>query len=162
MKLDALQEKLVTLLTAAFPAELVVASPTTKVADGAQNGDDSPREAEKRMETALATRGVCFALSPLMQGRQVNGAVGRSASIRAYNYVLIRTNPQVNGNGTTGAGVEPVATMRTAITAVLAYQETGNRRFALSEDEDCIELVPDSKDAGLLCWQLTFTYIVQV
>ena len=98
----------------------------------------------------------------MMQGRQVNGAGGRSASIRAYVYVLLRTNPEVNGNGTTGAATEPLAAIRTAVAAVLAHAETGNRKFALSEDEDCMENVPDSKDAGLLCWKLTFTYIVQI
>jgi hypothetical protein len=161
MKLDALQDKLVTLLTAAFPNELVVASPTTKVADGAQNGPSGPTQSEKRMETALSTRGVCFAVSPLMHGKG-SGAGGSSAAVRAYNYVLIRTNPQVNGNGSTGANLEPVSAMMTAISAVIAYREAGNRRFSISEDEDCIELVPDSKDAGLMCWQLTFTYTVQV
>lgn len=162
MKLDALQDKIVTLLTAAFPSDLVVAAPSTKVSAGETTGQNSRKKVEERMETALASRGLCWAVSPMMQGRQVNGAGGRSASLRAYVYALLRTNPEVNGNGTTGAGTEPIAAMRTAIAAVLAHAETGNRKFALSEDEDPIELVPDGKDAGLLCWKITFTYVVQV
>jgi hypothetical protein len=148
MKLDALQDKLVTLLATAFPNELVVA-------------DYGRKATEAEMEASLATRGVCFSVSPMLTGKQNNGAGGRSASIRAYVKVVLRTNAEVNGSAT-GANLEPIATLRTAITAVLAYAETGNRKFALSEDEDCIEHVPDSKDAGLLCWQLTFTYTVQV
>jgi len=147
MKLDALQTKLVTLLTAAFPAETVVA-------------DYGRKATEKEMEEALSTRGVCFSVSPLLKGR-ANGAGGRSAAVRAYVSVLIRTNPEVNG-GTGGAGLDPVTAIGTAITAVLAYAEAGNRKFSLAEDLDCLDSVPDSKDAGLLCWQLTFTYIVQV
>jgi len=145
MKLDALQAKIVTLLTAAFPAEEVVA-------------DYGRKATEKLMETALSTRGVCFAVSPLLMGTQVNGAGGRSASIKASLSVLLRTNPEVNA---TGADIEPIATIRTLIAAVLAHQETGNRRFALDEGT-CIEHVPDSQDAGLLCWKVTFTYVVQV
>ena len=162
MKLDALQDKVVTLLTAAFPYDLVVAAPSTKVSAGETTGQNSRKKVEERMETALATRGLCWAVSPMLQGRQVNGAGGRSASIRAYVKALLRTNPEVNGNGTTGAGTEPVAAIRTAVAAVLAHAETGNRKFALSEDEDCLELVEDAKDPGLLCWRLTFTYVVQI
>lgn len=161
MKIDALQDKIVTLLAAAFPSDLVVAAPSTKVSAGETTGNNSRKKVEERMETALATRGLCWAVSPLLNGRGSGGG-GTSAAVRCYVKALLRTNPEVNGNGTTGAGIEPVAAIRTAITAVLAFRENGNKKFSISEDEDCLELVEDAKDAGLLCWRLTFTYVVQV
>lgn len=146
MKLDALQTQLVTLLAAAFPNDTVVA--------------DFGRESTERIqEKALATRGLCWAVSPLMRAIPVNGSGGRSVALRATVVCQLRTNPDVNASAT-GAQAEPVEAICDGIAAVLAYATPGNKRFSLAEDGDAVSYV-ENEDEGLLSWNVRFNFTVQ-
>lgn len=147
MKLDALQTKLVTLLTAAFPNDLVVA-------------DWCRKDTEASQEAALAGRGVCIAVSPLLKAPVINGDGGPSSALRAHVVARLRTNP-VNNGKPTGANLDIITGIQTAIHAVLA-DRTGPKRFALATDGDAVVLAPEEKDTGLLSYDITFTYVVQV
>lgn len=144
MKLDALQTKLVTLLTAAFPNDIVVA-------------DWCRKETEAQQEAALATRGVSIAVSPMLRAVPVNGDGGKAVALKAYLAVRLRTNP-VNNDKPTGAQKEPVLACLDIIAAILA-DRTGPKRFALGEDG--VTFCAENEDAGLLSYDISFTYVVQ-
>lgn len=147
MKLDTLQSQLVTLLTSAFPTYTVVA-------------DLGRDETEKAQESALATKGVVWAVSPLMRAVPINGSGGRSVALRATVVCRLRTNPVTNASET-GAQVEPLSAICAGITAILAYAAPGNKRFSLAEDGDAVAFVADAENAGLLSWDIRFNFTVQ-
>lgn len=147
MKLDDLQTQLVTLLAAAFPTYTVVA-------------DLGREETEKAQESALATKGLVWAVSPLIRAVPLNGSGGRSVALRATLVCRLRTNPVANASPT-GAQVEPLSVICDGIAAVLAYAAPGNKRFSLAEDGDAVAFVSDAENAGLLSWDLRFNFTVQ-
>ena len=147
MTLDALQTKLVELLSTAFPDDYVVA-------------DWMRRDTDAEQERALATRGFCIAVSPLLRAPLLNGEGGKGSALRAHIIARLRTNPVTNSKPT-GAGFEPLVAIQTAIAAVLS-DRTGPKRFALATDGDAVVLAPEKEDTGLLSFDITFTYVVQV
>jgi len=135
MKLDEVQSQLVTLMTAAFPGQTVVA-------------DLFRKATEKQMEDALSTSGFCISVSPLLTVTPINGEGGRSMSMRAMHMVRIRTNPDISE-------VEPIGAIRTACTAAKNYTSNA-RRFSIDEIKFAVD------DSGCLSWDISVTYAVQL
>ncbi len=148
MTIDGIQTKVVELLAAAFPSDLVVA-------------DYCRKETEAQQEAALAARGICWAVSPLLKAT-VTSAGGKSAALKATVVARLRTNPTANGKAVTGANKDPLVAIREGIVAVLAWKEVGQSCLMLSDDSDAIELAPEASDSGLLSWDVRFQYQVKI
>lgn len=111
-------------------------------------------------EAALATKGVVVVVSPcLALRRKSDNRVTYDA--RALYAVHIRSNPAVNLNGTTGAGLNLHSAVTACIGAVITAHRDPPKTFdAVKASDSMADYVEE--DSGLYTYSLTFEAVVRV
>lgn len=114
----------------------------------------------KGQEVALSTKGLVLVVSPVITLRRADDARKELNCVAVYA-VHLRSNPEVNLNGTTGAGIDLHEAIGACIRSVItAHRDPSGTREFVRAAGSLAEMT--AEDSGLLTYSVLFEASVQM